>query len=132
MFDNQLMFTLPAPVVAGSTPAVDIGMGGTPLSGLWVRVFEAGAGTTTAPGLTFAIEANTVSSGGTWEQVGLISGVLPQTTPDAKINNYGRFYTRKRYVRLTVSGTGNLASAVAGVTHGAYYTPEQQDRTAGT
>jgi hypothetical protein len=131
MFDSQLMFTLPTPVVAGSTAALDIGMGGTPLSGLWVRVFEAGAGTSVAPGLNMAVEASD-ATGGPWEQVALITGVLPQTTTDAKINNYARVFTRKRYLRLTTSGTGNLASAVAGVTHGAYYNPEQQSRTAGT
>lgn len=131
MFDSQLMFALPTPVVAGSTAALDIGMGGTPLSGLWVRVFEAGAGTSVAPGLNMAVEASD-ATGGPWEQVALITGVLPQTTTDAKINNYARVFTRKRYLRLTTSGTGNLASAVAGVTHGAYYNPEQQSRTAGT
>lgn len=131
MFDSQLLFTLPTPVVAGSTAALDIGMGGTPLSGLWVRVFEAGAGTAGAPGLNMAVEASD-ATGGPWEQVALISGILPQTTTDAKINNYARVFTRKRYLRLTTSGTGNLASAIAGVTHGAYYNPEQQSRSAGT
>lgn len=131
MFDSQLLFTLPTPVVAGSTAALDIGMGGTPLSGLWVRVFEAGAGTAGAPGLNMAVEASD-ATGGPWEQVALITGILPQTTTDAKINNYARVFTRKRYLRLTTSGTGNLASAIAGVTHGAYYNPEQQSRSAGT
>lgn len=131
MFDSQLLFALPTPVVAGSTAALDIGMGGTPLSGLWVRVFEAGAGTAGAPGLNMAVEASD-ATGGPWEQVALISGILPQTTTDAKINNYARVFTRKRYLRLTTSGTGNLASAIAGVTHGAYYNPEQQSRSAGT
>jgi hypothetical protein len=134
MFDKDLMFTLPTPVVAGSTPALDLGLGGAPLSGIWVRVFEAGAGTSTAPGLAFAVEASNDATGtpDPWVQIALIPGVLPQTTSDAKINNYARVFTRKRYLRLTITGTGNLASAVAGVTHGAYYTPEQQSRTAGT
>ena len=131
MFDSQLMFTLPSPVVAGSTLPVDIGMGGSPLSGLWVRVFEAGAGTATAPGLDMTVEAAD-ATGGPWEAVGVIKGILPQTSSDAKINNYCRFFTRKRYVRLTTSGTGNLASAVAGIEFGAYYNPEQQSRSAGT
>lgn len=127
MFDSQLMFHSNATIAAGSSSAVDIGQGGTPLSGLWAVVFDAAGGTATAPGLTCAVESAD-STGGPWVQVGVISGVVPTASAvtDAKINNYCRFWTRQRYVRLTTSGTGNLTGATAGVTHGAYYTPEQQ------
>ena len=57
-----------------------------------MRVFEAGAGTSTAPGLTFAVEASNDATGtpDPWAQIATIPGVLPQTTSDAKINQYAR------------------------------------------
>src|SRR5262245_26414764 len=125
MFDKNLMlFTnLAATVAPQTSPAVDLGLGGTPVDHpLVVRTFwgaAAAAGT-----LTLTVEVAPDGVAGPWTQVATTT--IP-VDPSVEVNRElaVRFYTRQRWVRATVGGVA-ATGLMSGVTMAARSSPEQE------
>jgi hypothetical protein len=106
--------------LAGTTtsPSVDIGMGGTPVtSPLVCRVFWGSAAATAT--LTVAVEASYDNTN--WRTVASGSLVVGQYLEGTEAGV--RFLTRRRYVRSTVTG-GNANNFSAQVTQAGRSSPE--------
>ena len=97
---NLICFSNVALLATGSTsPAVDIGMGGTPITHpLVMRVFWASAAATAT--MTVNVEASYDNT--TFRQVA--SGVMVVGPGTEALEGNVRFITRRRYVRANLTG----------------------------
>src|SRR5262245_41258479 len=124
MFQTELMLfdNVAATVAPQTAPAVDIGMGGTPVDHpLVVRAFWGAA--TVAGTLTLTVEAGPDAAAGPWTAVGTAS-IPVNATVETNREVAVRFYTRQRYVRAILAGA-DATGVSAGVTMAARTSPEQ-------